>query len=350
MRLKGKIAAFLITVLIAGTPVGSSTTIDQSQRNYRPRVVKKSNSRIKRDEGRDNDTNAGKLRPSAPVLWKDPGRIEDLDLYYGPSGPNGAPIATNGYKYIRTLGKGYSTKYVVSDARGKKWVVKLGEETKSETAASRIIWAMGYHTDPTYFVESARINGINGKRNLLALNVRFEEYYQGWKDTGQWSWKKNPFNNTREMQGLKVLMAFLNNWDLKDSNNTILCPENGGESCIYYVSDLGSTLGRTGSIWREIFFFTPLRPRSRGNAKDYADQKFIDGVKRGQVDFHYKGKNPGALNGVSVQSAQWIGDQLSRLSDKQLSDAFRASGFNDQEVAIYIRAFRQRVRQLSNLE
>jgi len=38
----------------------------------------------------------------------------------------------------------------------------------------------------------------------------------------EWSWTGNPFVGTREFQGLKVMMALINNWDLKDINNKIL--------------------------------------------------------------------------------------------------------------------------------
>ena len=55
--------------------------------------------------------------------------------------------------------------------------------------------------------------------------------------------EKNSFVGTRELDGLRVLMALMNNWDLKTSNNAIY--EAGAE--LYLVSDLGGTFGRTGS-------------------------------------------------------------------------------------------------------
>jgi hypothetical protein len=67
------------------------------------------------------------------------------------------------------------------------------------------------------------------------------------------------------------------------------------------------------------------------------------------VQFHYKGKNPKALDGVSVENARWMGNLLSRLSDKQLSDAFRAGGFTDAETQVFVRALRNRINQLKNL-
>ena len=38
---------------------------------------------------------------------------------------------------------------------------------------------------------------------------------------GEWDWFENPFVNTRELNGLRIMMALLNNWDLTDVNNSI---------------------------------------------------------------------------------------------------------------------------------
>lgn len=42
---------------------------------------------------------------------------------------------------------GYSTKYRVRDASGHEWVAKIGKEAKAETAAVRLMWAVGYFSD-----------------------------------------------------------------------------------------------------------------------------------------------------------------------------------------------------------
>ena len=74
--------------------------------------------------------------------------------------------------------------------------------------------------------------------------ARLERKDPAQKKLGDWEWKKNPFVGTRELDGLRVLMALMNNWDLKTSNNAIY--ETGVE-LRYLVSDLGGTFGRTGS-------------------------------------------------------------------------------------------------------
>lgn len=119
---------------------------------------------------------------------------------------------------------------------------------------------------------------------------------------------------------------------------------------VYYVGDLGATLGSTGNAIRKFPFFGNAPAGSKGKPESYANQRFIDGVSNGQVMFHYEGKNPDVLKGITVENARWMGDLLGRLSDKQLSDAFRAGGFTDSEVGIYVRATRDRINQLKNLK
>jgi hypothetical protein len=73
-------------------------------------------------------------------------------------------------------------------------------------------------------------------------------------------------------------------------------------------------------------------------------------VRGGQVVFNYHGKDPKVLEGVTVENGRWMGNLLGRLSDKQLSDAFRAGGFTDWEVTTYVRTVRARINELKNLK
>jgi len=45
-----------------------------------------------------------------------------------------------------------------------------------------------------------------------------------------------------------------------------------------------------------------------------------------------------------------MGNLLARLSDQQLSDAFRAGGFDQTETTIYLRALHDRINQLQSLK
>ena len=54
--------------------------------------------------------------------------------------------------------------------------------------------------------------------------------------------------------------------------------------------------------------------------------------------------------GITVENARWMGSMLGRLSEKQIGDAFRGAGFDDSQVATYVRAMRERIGELQNLK
>lgn len=347
MLLKWKIipALTLISLLICSASAVPRYTADAQKKDKAEKPKKQ------KEEKKKEAAASGGSQDGRPVIWEDPTDIESRDLFNGMGGADGAPDANGKFTFVKRSPGGTSEKIQVDDDKGRKWTVKFGPEARPETAATRIVWAAGYNVDQDYFVKRTHIEGRGG---FNIWDVRFERRDDGYKEEGLWSWESNPFNGTRELQGLKVLMALLNNWDLKTDNNKIVRPDkkSGGnrDTRVYYVADLGGTLGKTGSFFTKLPFFGNAPAGSKGDPNGYSSQPFIDGVKNGQVAFHYKGKDPNALEGITVENARWMGNLLGRLSDKQLSDAFRAAGFSDAEVTIYSRAIRDRINQLKNLK
>jgi hypothetical protein len=276
------------------------------------------------------------LPRGTPVLWRDRD-LSRLDLAAGPGGDAMRP-ATRRLRFLKEEKGGWSKKYRVRDARGREWVAKIGKESQAETAATRLIWAAGYETEITYLVPRVTIPGKG-----TFTNVRFEARPDGVKRLDEWGWEENPFTGTRELDGLKVLMVLVNNWDLKDENNVIL-HSNGSGELRYAISDLGATFGRAGGPG----FFWRIR-RSRSEPEDYANAKFIDKVEDGYVDFDFTGKNERLFEKVRVEHARWIGERLSRLTDGQLATIFRAANYTPAETRLLARAVRARIEQLASL-
>jgi len=175
--------------------------------------------------------------------------------------------------------------------------------------------------------------------------VRFEARPESWKRAGEWQWKKNPFVGTPQLQGLKILMALINNWDLKDSNNVILKVRGAkGDELRYAISDLGATFGHASTtplFWR----FT----RDRNNPASYAKSDFFKKVKGDRVVLHFGGKNRGLMNNISVQDAQWIASLLSQLSDAQIRDAFRAANYTPAQINLLAGEGRERTDELLSM-
>ncbi len=286
-----------------------------------------------------------------PVLWENPADIGSRNLLHGPGGAEMKPD-TSRLTFLKAEKGGYSPKFRVRDASGREWVAKLGKEAQSETAAVRLLWAVGYPTEVNYLVPCVHIQGAPKPRKKVGrcegqgfANVRFEARPDNVERAGEWKWKRNPFVGRRELQGLIVMMGLFNNWDIKDSNNVVLYVPNGGRGeSQYVISDLGATFGKTGNLplfWR----FT----RSRNNPKDYARARFIDKVKGDRVAFRYGGKNRGLFKNISIEQARWIGDLLSQLSDQQIGDAFRAANYNASDVRLMTQAVRRRINELERL-
>ena len=283
-----------------------------------------------------------KTLPAAgtPVLWQEPDDISARNLLLGSGGARMRPNLRR-LTFLKEEKGGFSTKYRVRDASGRVWVAKVGKEAQSETASTRLLWAAGYMTEITYLVPRAHIPGKGVFRN-----VRFEARPENVEREGVWEWERNPFVGTRELQGLKVMMVLLNNWDTKDENNVLLAvPNRSGTQLHYAISDLGATLGDTGK-WPLLWRIT----RSRNDPQGFRGDKLIDEIKEdGRVDFEFTGKKRGMYNDITVEQAKWIGQLLSRLSDRQLGDAFRAANYTPAEVRTLSKAMRARINKLARL-
>jgi len=273
-----------------------------------------------------------------PVLWREPTDIASRDLFLGAGGEAMKPDLAK-VTFVADETRSYSKKYRVRDGAGNEWVVKVGPEAQSETAATRLIWAAGYFGDITYLVPHVDIEGKGSFDN-----ARFEARPKGQKRLGQrWDWSKNPFVGTNELQGLKVLMALINNWDIQNHNNNILLVTDeatGEKEARYFDTDLGASFGKEGRFIGH----------TRNRPDQYvADTKFISGVEQGIVRFDYKGKNKHLISDITVAQAKWLGNILSQLSDQQISDAFRAANYSPEQIEALTRVVKARINELVNL-
>lgn len=305
-----------------------------------------------------------------PVLWRDPGDISTRDMRYGPGSEAQAPVAP--FTYVKEDSVGASPKVVVTDARGVTWVVKLGEEAQAETVATRLVWAMGYFAEEAYYYDRVEVKNLPRTKRAseftqgsYLLGARFEPRRPHIVRGATWDWLQNPFVGSRELDGLKVLMVLLANYDTRLLNNRILYEKNaetGQSEARYVVTDIGATLGHVGGLGGK---------RAKNSLEDFRSAKFVLGVQNGLVEFDYdttpKGGagafaslfNPGyskrqankekAMRRIPVQNARWMGSQLARLSDDQLRDAFRAAGYTTVTMEGFIKALRDRIDQLNRL-
>jgi hypothetical protein len=293
------------------------------------------------------DDKKGPAPEGKPVLWQEPADISSRNLLLGPGGEGMKPDLKQ-VIWEATEEGGYSVKWRVRDASGKKWVVKVGNEAQPETASTRLLWAAGYPVEVTYLFPCVHIVNAPKPRKKVEqcegkgyANVRFEARPEDVKRLDSWSWNENPFKGTNEFAGLVVMMGLLNNWDLKDENNKVVyVPGEGGAGELrYIISDLGATFGKTGN------FIT----HSRNEPEKYVKTGFVDKVEGGYVRFDYNGKNSGLFEAITVEQARWIGDILHRLSEEQIKDAFRAANYKPEEVEALAQEVMGRINALRTL-
>ncbi|HEY2017449.1 MAG TPA: hypothetical protein VGH38_28280 [Bryobacteraceae bacterium] len=296
------------------------------------------------------------------VLWRNPTDIELRNLFYGAGGKEHEPRGP--FQFVEEDLEGTSPKFVVKDHDGVKWKVKLGQEAGPETAASRLVWAAGYFTTDDYFISNLKVEGLPARlhrgRKLIGAdgsvpNVRLKRPMKDEKKVGTWQWRQSPFTGTRELNGLKVMMALINNWDLKDENNAVYEQDH---QRIYLVSDLGASFGTAGRSWP--------RYKTKGNLEFYRRSPFFRDIEADTVDFRVPARpsfeylvNPKEYirrihlewigKDVPRDDAKWMGMLLARLSPAQLRDAFLAAGYSPEEAEGFASVLQTRIAKLTDL-
>jgi hypothetical protein len=271
-------------------------------------------------------------------LWVDPGT--NRDLFWGIGGEKLAPDPVSAYTIIEIKRSGFSRGYTVKGPDDREWSVKFPPEAPTEVVASRILWAVGYHQPPIYYVGKWMARKATSPNPQLPARFREKDpLLQGrfrLKDAGSWSYYRNPFVGTRELKGLLVLQAMLGNSDLKDQNNVHyrLSEAVEGASEWYVARDLGQTFGRTGVI-----------DAPRGEVEVFEKTPFITGVVNGRVKLDWRGLHDALVADITPADVRWICERLSRLKDAQWDDVFRAGGYPKEEADRFIRRLKQKIAE-----
>jgi len=309
------------------------------------------------------------FEPSKAVLWQDPGQVELRDFQYGPGGRGLQPQAP--FTFEKEDSSGRSPKVRVRDANGRTWVIKFGEEAVPDVFASRLAWAVGYYAEPTYYVDGATLSGVHGLSRAdkyidpqgratggrFQLRTKDPRYIAGYS----WGWEENPFSGTPQLNGLRILMMLVSNWDDKDiqddkggvtqrfhdvalwmrqgTNNAIMLD---GGRYMFFIDDWGASLGRWGGA----------AARSKGDADGFLDDSahFVRGVRDGNVEFGFKALHTKNLaSGIRVSDVSWLMQYLGRVTDAQLAAGLAASGATPEMASSYTRALRMRIHQLEQV-
>lgn len=284
--------------------------------------------------------------PAIADLWQEPADLLERDLYLGPGGADLKPPSTDGsFEFVAFKTSGTNPGYDVKDASGRLWSVKLGLEAQPEVTSSRILWAMGFHQPPQYYVHSFKLTGMDAG---VKENARFRtEEQDKWKAAGDWSWYENPFMNSPQFGGLIVAQLILNNWDLKTANNRLYeaTDPSAKPQRLYMVRDVGASLGHS----KQAHFFKMLGTMgSQGTKHDiegFEQQGFIKSVDGDRVSFDYRGYNQKLVDRVTVANVIWACEQMAKIPEGHLQAAFKAGAFTEDETARYIKKIKEKIAQ-----
>jgi hypothetical protein len=288
------------------------------------------------------------------LLWKDPGDVERIDFTYPAGGTKNTPQPP--FSFISEKFGGSSPKVLVRDSAGVKWRVKGGPEPKAESFVTRFVAALGYYADPTAFVAHGKIEGVNSLKRAAGFiqpdgsfsNGSLERRHGNLKElTQDWAWNRNPFLGTKELQGLKVFVMLVSNWDNKDArnrwkgSNTGIAERrlNGRIQLIYRVKDWGQTLGSWGP---------EEKPKGWDCGAFTAQTKsFVQGHQGRYVRFGFTGHHTDDFkNDITVEDVRWLMRYLGRVTDAQIQNGLKASGATPQETACFASQLRERINLL----
>jgi len=286
--------------------------------------------------------------------------------------------------HVSELG-GTTPKFDCDLESGEQVRVKYGRtgELQGEVAATRLLRALGFGADYVTFLERLRCYGCPEEpfstmkaveitqaeklyRDLMLSYDSFEDFewvtmerrYEGRpietkRAAGFGMFELDKVSSTKggasraEVDALRLMAVFLAHWDSKPDNQRIVCRSplgwDGNGQCqqpFLLIQDLGATFGphkvnldnwQDASIWDD-------RTQCLTSMRDLP----YDGATFTQVR-------------ISEAGRQFLGKMLSRLSDRQLTELFRAARFDKPHglfeghstVAEWVAVFKSKVRQIA---
>jgi hypothetical protein len=342
--------------------------------DYTPRAEH----RLKLPKARAEDIREAALRRAR--VWREPAvPIGEFDFRANPPGPDAFRVEQELVcRFEAEESRGYSPKFRCVLPGGDLVKVKYGHEStevRTEVAATRLLSALGFGADRMYVVEKVRCFGcprypypkIYWLQSFLIDFDKFVDFdivsvertFEGLKIATEthegWAWPeldridpRQGGSSRAEVDGLRLMAVFLNNWDNKEENNRLVClpgawSENEGSCTASFalMQDVGSSFGPR-QLNLEGWLGTPV----------WSDQASCQVSMR---DFPYHGVSFGEPR-ISEAGRRFLAGRLRQFSDRQVRDLFLAARFTDydrsspaaRQVDNWVRAFDERVRQIAD--
>ena len=293
-------------------------------------------------------------------IWHEVDTEEANELRYGPGGA--AYLPEPPFEFVEELLTGSHPSVSIRDRKHRLWRVKWGAEAKPEAFCVRFAMACGYFAEVTHYVPRGRIEGVDALTRARPMvgedgsftDARFELEDRSVRmlfEEHSWAWNDNPFVGTRQLDGLKIVVMLLSNWDSKDrrdvarGSNTAIFEypiSRFSTEARYLITDWGGAMGRWGST---------VVSRGRWDAEGFEAQTpgFVAAVHDGVVDFGYQGQRSEIGRGIPVAHVRWFYRKVRRITESALRDGLVSSGGNGEESARFARALMTRIEALGRV-
>jgi len=160
------------------------------------------------------------------------------------------------------------------------------------------------------------------------------------KEIGFWDYNSLGHPELRELRGLAILDAWLDNWDVRWGNNrlNLTRAKDGTYRLEHVVSDMGSLFGNSSGMVRQVhgkwkqglydnepndyvWSFTHSQPAGKTTApiRDYMPDS--------RIDPFYE---------MNLDDARWMARQIAQLSEEQLKAALIGSGFDASTARLLV--------------
>jgi hypothetical protein len=147
---------------------------------------------------------------------------------------------------------------------------------------------------------------------------------------GPWAFGGHDHENLRELRGAAVLAAWLGWWDSRCENTRLRVVKTADGAVLkHFWTDLGGGLGRAAGTFRH----------SCENPNDFGwsfTRTTIAGREsRFEIKDYEPVENTPAFAAMTIDDARWMARLIAQLTETQIVDALRASGFIASEVHVY---------------
>lgn len=269
--------------------------------------------------------------------------IPRMNLKVGPRGPD----AFTSNEWVNCVykenkdPKGHSPKFDCETKPGEEIKVKYGSdnaEVFGEVLASRLFWALGFAADEMYPVRVRCRNcpkdpkedpkSVSGTTvfDPAAIERKLPGRPMETKTDSGWKWSEieeigadAPSGARAHRDALKLLAAFVQHTDSKDSNQRLLCPkgqEVGQTGCrkpLLMISDLGLTFGEA---------FLLIKNKNSVSLDTWSKVPIWKDDESCVAEL--KGSLTGSLSSPKISEAgrSFLAGLLIQLTDAQLKDLF----------------------------